>query len=39
MGFYVGPLGIGEVGLVCFSHVRYSTEPLSQKTFSDSFRR
>jgi hypothetical protein len=39
MGSYVGPLGIGEVGLVCFSHVRYSTEPLSQKTFSDSFRR
>ena len=39
MGLYVGPLGIGEVGLVCFSHARYSTEPLSQKTFSDSFRR
>jgi len=39
MGFYVGPLGIGEVGLICFSHARYSTEPLSQnqKPFSDSF--
>jgi hypothetical protein len=36
---YVGPLGIGEVGLICFSHARYSTEPLSQKPFSDSFRR
>jgi hypothetical protein len=39
MGFYVRPLGIGEVGLVCSSHARYSTEPLSQKPFSDSFRR
>src|SRR5215210_4992807 len=37
MGLYVGPLGIGEVGLICFSHARYSTEPLSQDPFSDSF--
>src|SRR5215212_8443968 len=28
MGLYVGPLGIGEVGLVCSSHARYSTELL-----------
>ena len=39
MRLYVGPLGIGEVSLICFSHARYSTEPLSQnqKPFSDSF--
>jgi hypothetical protein len=39
MGLYVGPLGIGEVSLVCFSHARYSTESLSQKPFSDGFGR
>ena len=37
MGSYVGPLGIGEVGLVCTSHARYFTELLSQDPFSDSF--
>ena len=37
MGLYVGPLGIGEVGLVCSSHARYSTELLPPDTFSDSF--
>src|SRR4051812_2536555 len=37
MGLYAGPLGIGEVGLVCSSHARYSTELPSQDTFSDSF--
>jgi len=35
--FYVGPFGIGKVGLVCSSHTRYSTELPSQDTFSDSF--
>ncbi len=39
VGLYVGPFGIGEVGLVCSSHARYSTESLSQDPFSDSFRR
>src|SRR3712207_6557734 len=38
-GLYAGPFGIGEVGLVCSSHARYSTELLSQDPFSDSFRR
>jgi hypothetical protein len=33
MGLYVGPLGIGEVGLICFSHARYSNELLTQKPF------
>ena len=37
MGSYVGPLGIGQVGLVCTSHARYFTELLSQDPFSDSF--
>jgi hypothetical protein len=37
VGIYVGPFGIGEVGLVCSSHARYSTELPSQDTFSDSF--
>jgi hypothetical protein len=33
-----GPLGIGEVGLVCSSdHARYFTELLPQNPFSDSF--
>src|SRR5215212_775869 len=39
MGLYIGPLGIGEVGLVCSSHARYSTELLPPDTFSDSFLR
>jgi hypothetical protein len=37
MGLYVGPLGIGEVALVCFSHARYPTERVPQNPFSDSF--
>src|SRR5215218_5363345 len=37
IGLYVRPLGIGEVGLVCSSHARYSTELLPQHPFSDSF--
>jgi hypothetical protein len=37
MGLYVRPLGIGEVGLVCSSHTRYSTELPPPDTFSDSF--
>ncbi len=36
VGLYVGPFGIGKVGLVCSSHARYFTEPPSQDTFSDS---
>ncbi len=39
MGLYVGPLGVGEVGLICFSHARYLTEPPYQNPFSDSFSR
>src|SRR5918994_4169324 len=39
MGLYVGPFGIGEVGLVCSSHARYSTELPSPDTFSDGFSR
>src|SRR5215204_147550 len=38
MGLYVRPLGIGEVGLVCSSHARYSTELPLHDTFSDGFR-
>src|SRR5215212_9876749 len=37
MGLYAGPFGIGEVGLVCSSHARYSTELPSQDPFSDGF--
>ena len=37
MGLDVGPFGIGEVGLVCSSHTRYSTELLPQNPFSDCF--
>src|SRR5215217_3328487 len=36
VGLYVGPFGIGKVGLVCSSHARYFTELPSQITFSDS---
>ncbi len=31
------PFGIGEVGLICFSHARYPTERVTQNPFSDSF--
>jgi hypothetical protein len=31
------PFGVGEVGLVCFSHARYPTERTPQNPFSDSF--
>jgi hypothetical protein len=37
MRLEAGPLGVGEVGLVCFSHARYPTERVSQNPFSDSF--
>ena len=33
MRLYAGPFGIGEIGLVCSAHPRYTTEPLSQDTF------
>jgi hypothetical protein len=36
MGLYVGPFGIGKVGLVCSSHARYPTELLPEYPFSDS---
>src|SRR5918995_2550254 len=38
MGLQEGPLGIGEVALVCFSHARYPTERSPQNPFSDSFK-
>jgi hypothetical protein len=38
IGLQAGPLGIGEVGLVCFSHARYPTERVPQNPFSDDFR-
>jgi hypothetical protein len=31
------PFGIGEIGLICFSHARYPTERAPQNPFSDSF--
>jgi hypothetical protein len=37
VGFQAAPFGIGEVGLICFSHARYPTERVSQYPFSDSF--
>src|SRR5215211_4444772 len=37
MRLEAGPLGVGEVGLVCFSHARYPTERVPQNPFSDSF--
>ncbi len=38
MGLDQGPLGIGEVGLVCCSdHARHPTGPLSHDPFSDGF--
>ena len=36
-GFEEEPFGIGKVGLVCFSHARYPTEPRPQTPFSDGF--
>jgi hypothetical protein len=39
MGFYARPIGVGEVCLICSSHARCSTEPLSQVPFSDGFGR
>ena len=35
--FEEGPLFVGEVALVCFSHARYPTERVPQNPFSDSF--
>src|ERR671916_485526 len=37
MRFEEGPLGVGEVALICFSHARYPTERVPQSPFSDSF--
>src|SRR5215210_9531758 len=37
MGLEEGPLGVGKIGLVCFSHARYPTERVPQHPFSDSF--
>src|SRR5829696_9460737 len=37
MGLEAGPLGVGDVALICFSHARYPTERASQNPFSDSF--
>ena len=37
VGFQAAPFGIGEVGLVCFSHARYPTERAPKNPFSDSF--
>jgi hypothetical protein len=35
--FEAGPFGVGEVGLIGFSHARYLTEPPPQNPFSDGF--
>jgi hypothetical protein len=37
MGLYIGPLGIGIRRFVCCSQAQWSTEPLSQYPFLDSF--
>ena len=37
MRFEEGPLDVGEVALICFSHARYPTERALQHPFSDSF--
>ena len=37
VGLQAAPFGVGEVGLVCFSHARYPTERAPQNPFSDSF--
>jgi hypothetical protein len=37
VGLQAAPFGIGEVGLVCFSHARYPTEHEPQNPFSGSF--
>jgi hypothetical protein len=34
-----GPLLVGEIALVCFSHARDPTERVTQNPFSDSFKR
>ena len=34
-----GALGVGEVGLACFSHARCPTERVPQNPFSDGFKR
>jgi hypothetical protein len=39
MGLYVGPLFIGEVGWLCFSHACQSSESLPIGPFSDSLSR
>jgi hypothetical protein len=38
VGLQTAPFGVGKVGLVCFSHARYPTEPRPQNPFSDSFK-
>ena len=38
MGLRAAPFGIGEIGLKCFSHARYTTERMVQNPFSDSFK-
>ena len=38
VGLYAGPLGIGEVGLICSSNARYSTELPPHDTYSDSYK-
>jgi hypothetical protein len=38
VGLQAAPFGVGEVGLVCFSHARYPTERAPQNPFSDSFK-
>jgi hypothetical protein len=35
--FEAAPFGVGEVGLVCFSHARHPTERVLQNPFSDGF--
>jgi hypothetical protein len=38
MGLYAGPLGVGEIGLVCSSdHARHTTGLPLHNPFSDSF--
>jgi hypothetical protein len=37
VGLYASPLGVGEISLVCSSHVRHPTGPMPHNPFSDSF--
>jgi hypothetical protein len=37
VGLQATPFGIRKIGLICFSHARYPTEPSPQNPFSDSF--